>query len=127
MNVLRVLLVEDDPLIGMMVADMLEELGHDVSSIEVTEIAAVIAAARCKPDLMIVDARLGDGSGIFAVEEILRAGFVPHLFMSGNISKVLSLRPDAVVLGKPFSETDLINAIQRARNVTDSPLIATRA
>jgi DNA-binding response OmpR family regulator len=126
MNVLRVLLVEDDPLIGMMVADMLGEMGHDVSSIEVTELAAVIAAGRCKPDLMIVDARLGGGSGVFAVEEILRTGFVPHLFMSGNISKVQSLRPDAVVLGKPFSETDLIKAIQRALEVTDSPLLAIR-
>ena len=61
---------------------------------------------------MIVDARLGDGSGVSAVEEILRTGFVPHLFVSGNISKVRALRPDAVVLQKPFGAAELTRAIQ---------------
>jgi DNA-binding response OmpR family regulator len=126
MNGLRVLLVEDDPLIGMMVADMLGEIGHDVSSIEFTEVAAVMAATLCKPDLMIVDARLGAGSGVVAVETILHSGYVPHLFMSGNISNVLSLRPGAVVLGKPFSLADLISAIQRALDAAGAPLMATR-
>ena len=58
--------------------------------------------------LVIADARLGHGSGVSAIEEILRAGFVPHLFITGNISRVKELRPDAVVLEKPFSETELM-------------------
>jgi DNA-binding response OmpR family regulator len=114
MKALRVLVVEDDAMIADLLAEMLEALGHDVCAIEATEAAAVTAAARYRPDLMIVDARLGTGSGVSAVEEILRTGFVPHLFFSGNISKVKTLRPGAVVLQKPFRQAELTLAIQRA-------------
>ena len=65
-------------LIGMLLADTLGAMGYDVCAIEATETGAVAAAARCEPDLMIVDARLRDGSGVSAVEEILRTGWVPH-------------------------------------------------
>ena len=115
MRTLRILVVEDDPMIGMLIADMLEMMNHEVCAIETSELGAVATAARCKPDLMIVDVRLeGGGSGINAVEEILRTGFVSHFFMSGNIAKVKALRPDAAVLEKPFFEADLVGAIQRA-------------
>ena len=114
MNAIRVLVVEDDALIGMLLAEMLAGMGHDVCAIEATEADAVTAAIRCRPDLMIVDARLGDGSGVRAVEEILRTGSVPHLFVSGDISRVKALRPGSVVLQKPFHETDLARAIQCA-------------
>jgi len=111
---LRILVAEDDSMIGMLLAGMLEGMGYDVCAIEATEADVVTAAAHHRPDLMIVDARLGDGSGVAAVDEILRTGFVPHLFMSGNISRVKALRPDAVVLQKPFGEAELTRAIQRA-------------
>jgi len=114
MQSLNILVVEDDRMIGMLLAEMLKSMGHDVCSIEATESAAVAAATQYRPDLMIVDARLGDGSGVSTVETILRAGFVPHLFTSGNIAKLRALRPDAVVLEKPFREADLAHAIQRA-------------
>jgi two-component system, response regulator PdtaR len=74
----------------------------------------VAAAARCNPDLMIVDARLRDGSGVSAVEDILRTGWVPHVFISGETSTIRALRPTAVVIQKPFRDVDLKRAIQRA-------------
>jgi DNA-binding response OmpR family regulator len=120
MKALRVLLVEDDAMLGTLLAEMLEELGHDVCAIAASEAAAVTAAARHRPDLMIVDARLGAGSGVSAVEEILRTGFVPHLLMSGNISRVQALRPGAVILQKPFQQGDLARAIQRALDAAAS-------
>jgi two-component system, response regulator PdtaR len=124
MKALRVLLVEDDAMIGMLLADVLEEMGHVVCAIEGTQGAAVTAAAHHRPDLMIVDARLGHGSGISAVEQILRARFVPHLFITGNILRVQELRPDAVVLEKPFREAALMHAIQRALDIAAIPLLA---
>jgi hypothetical protein len=66
---------------------------------------------------MIVDARLGAGSGVSAVEEILRIWPVPHFFMSGNVSKVKALKPDTEVLEKPFNEAELARAIQRVLGV----------
>lgn len=111
---LRVLVVEDNGMIGMLLGQMLEEMGHDVCAVEATEAGAVTAALRCRPDLMIVDAWLGDGSGISAVDTICRIGAVPHLFATGDISRVKALRPGAVVLQKPFHEAELARAIQRA-------------
>ena len=111
---LRILLVEDEAVIAALLAEVLAGLGHEVCAIEATEINAVAAADRYRPGLMIVDARLGDGSGVSAVEEILRARFVPHVFISGDVAKVHALRPEAVVLQKPFHEPELVRAIQRA-------------
>jgi CheY-like chemotaxis protein len=118
MEALNILVVEDDAMIGELLAEVIVELGHMVCAIVATEIGAVAAAAWHKPDLMIVDAQLGYGSGIAAVETILRDGPVPHLFVSGNIAKVLALRPWAVALQKPYTEAALLVAMKRALAAT---------
>jgi DNA-binding response OmpR family regulator len=114
MKALRILVVEDDAMIAMLLSDIFAEIGHDVCAIEATKDGAVAAAIRCRPDLMIVDARLGDESGVSAVEEILRKRFVPHVFISGDIAPVRAVMPDAVAIQKPFDESVLVGAIQRA-------------
>ena len=112
---LRILVVEDDALIGMLLGDMLEVMGHEVCAIEATEVGSVAAAARCAPNMMIVDANLQEGSGLSAVDQILRKGFVPHVFVTGDLRGVSKLRPDAVVIAKPFTEATLSQAMARAR------------
>ena len=114
MKALRVLVIEDDALIGLLLAELLAGMGHDVCATAATEAEAVNAAARHRPDLMIVDARLGGGSGVSAVEEILRAGPVAHLFISGDAEKVQTRQPDAVVVRKPFRKAELARAIDMA-------------
>ena len=114
MRALRVIVMEDEAIVGMFLVDVLVELGHDVCALEFTEDGGVAAARRCKPDLMIVDVHLGEGNGICAVNEITRFGFVPHVFVSGDTLDKQTLSPAAVVLQKPFLEPDLIRAIDRA-------------
>jgi two-component system, response regulator PdtaR len=114
MKTLNILVVEDDETIAELLADVLADMGHVVCAIEATEAGAVAAAARHKPELMIVDVQLGNGSGIAAVESITRSRPVPHVFASGNIGKVLALRPAAVALQKPYTVSDLASAMQRA-------------
>lgn len=121
MRALRVLIVEDEAVIAMLLAEVLAGMGHDVCASEATEARAIAAAVRCRPDLMIVDARLRDGSGVAAVEKILRTGFVPHVFVSGDPSGIQALRPGAVVIQKPYFESDLVRAIQRALDAADAP------
>lgn len=111
---LRVMIVEDDAVVSMLLAEVLAGMGHDVCAIATTESYAVAAAAASKPDMMIVDVRLRGGSGVCAVEEILRTGFVPHVFVSGDISSVWALKPDAVAIQKPYGQSDLAQAIQSA-------------
>ncbi len=119
MKALRVLVVEDNAIIGMLLGEMLTDMGHDVCGVETTEADAVAAAARCKPDLMIVDARLGDGSGVKAIRTILLSGPMPHLFISGTDVEADS--PDAVVLQKPFHERQLVRAIEHVLDSTRAP------
>ena len=114
MKALRVLVVEDDALIAMLLAELLAGMGHDVCASAATEAEAVIAAAHHRPDLMIVDAGLGLGSGVAAVEEIQRAGPLAHVFISGDAGRVRTRQPDAVVVRKPFREAELARAIDLA-------------
>jgi CheY-like chemotaxis protein len=114
MTALRVLIVEDEAVVAMLFADLLVAMGHEVCAIEATEAGAVAAAVRCRPDLMIVDAHLVDGSGASAVAAILRAGFVPHVFVSGDPLRDQPLAFGSVALQKPFREADLVRAIGSA-------------
>ncbi|WP_198374745.1 response regulator [Neoroseomonas rubea] len=112
MTALRILVVEDNAVIGMLLARMLKSMGHDVCAVETSEEDAVAAAMRCSPDLMIVDVILRHGSGIAAVEKVLQTRHVPHIFMSG--APVQPGRRGCVVLQKPFGEADIATAIERA-------------
>jgi CheY-like chemotaxis protein len=116
---LRVLVVEDDAMIGVLLGEMLEDMGYDVCGIEATEADAVAAAARCRPDLMIVDVQLGDGSGVTAIDTIHRVGPVPHVFVSGDIAKLRALKPDSIAIQKPYRESELALVIRKALG-TDS-------
>ena len=120
----RILVVEDNHLIGLLLGEMLEELGHIVCGITATEQDAVAAAAEHNPDLIIADARLGQGSGLSAVATILQRTYVPHIFMSGDLLSLRALRPDAIILRKPFQRQDLIYGIDRALN---TPAVQTGA
>src|SRR4029077_18349235 len=114
MKAFRVLVVEDDALIAMLLAELLAGMGHDVCASAATEAEAVIAATRYGPDLMIVDAGLGRGSGVAAVEEILRTGPLAQVFISGDAERVRLRKPGAVVVRKPFREAELARAIDLA-------------
>ena len=114
MKALRTLVVEDDAMIGGLLAETLEGLGHAVCAVETNVAKAVAAASHWRPDLMIVDVGLGEASGIAAVKEILRSGFVPHVFVTGNALRGMPLGPDTVLIQKPFRVSDLEQAIQRA-------------
>jgi DNA-binding response OmpR family regulator len=110
--------MEDEAMIAMLLAEVLRELGHEVCATEATEAGAIAAAARHKPDLMIVDEELRQGSGISAVERITRSGFIPHVFVTGNSLRDRSLSPSAVAVQKPFTISELTWAIKRALAVT---------
>jgi len=106
----QILIVEDDTLIGTLLATMLENMDLHVCAVVTTQHGAVEAALRLRPDLMLVDARLGAGSGIAAMEEIERYGPILHIFMSGE--RLPAGRKGAPMLMKPFSRQQLSGAIR---------------
>jgi two-component system, response regulator PdtaR len=119
MTALSVLVVEDDAMIGLLLADMLEEMGYHVCGIAATEEDAVASAARCRPGLMIVDQELREGTGVSAVKRILLNGSIPCIFMSGAPDHLAGRSPS--VLQKPFVEADLARAIRHLVGSTDAP------
>ena len=114
MKRLSILVVEDDGMVAFLLGEILDGLGYAVCGIESTEAGALAAARRCKPDLMIVDENLGRESGLAVVDAVLQDGPMPHVFVSGDTSRIRRLKPLAVVLEKPYFEGDLEQAIWRA-------------
>ena len=116
----RVLILEDECIIAMLLAKVLTDMGHGVAGIVGSVAGALAAVERSRPDLMIVDARLRDGSGVLAVSEIILSGFVPHIFVSGDDCRTLALRPGSAALEKPYRDTELAEAIQRVLTAVSS-------
>ena len=114
MKPLRILVMEDDAVVAAALGELLEMQGHSVCAIVATESDAVAAAVRFRPDMMIVDAQLREGSGIGAVDRIQGGRPVAHVFVCGNALRIRTLRPCATVIQKPYFEQDLTRAIQRA-------------
>ena len=114
MKPLRVLIAEDDAIIGFFLAELITAIGYEICAVVDSEADAVSAAAQYRPDLMVFDARLGEGSGIAAVAEILRGDAIPYLFITGEKPSDLDLAADVIVLQKPFLELDLAHAMRRA-------------
>jgi CheY-like chemotaxis protein len=109
---LRILVAEDNALIGMLLADMLAALGHDVCAVEATELGTVASAMRYRPDLVIADGSLRGGSGVTAVEAILQCHNIAYIFVTGDNAAIRLRMPEAVILAKPFNEAGLEAAIR---------------
>jgi CheY-like chemotaxis protein len=114
MTPLRVMIVEDNAMIAMVLAEILEEMGHDICSIAVSETDAVAEALRLRPELIIADLRLRHGAGVSVIDKTCRIVPTAHIFISGDLAGIRAFRPNAVTLQKPFREPDLIRAIDPA-------------
>ncbi|MCW2286724.1 CheY-like chemotaxis protein [Rhodoblastus acidophilus] len=114
MKNLRVMIIEDDNALASALAELIEILGHEVVAMEACESGAIASATLAKPDLMIVDAHLVSGSGVAAVDAITRVGPVPHFFITGDMRSLRTLKPEAIILQKPYFDSDLIRAIALA-------------
>ena len=69
---LRILVVEDEAIIALELEAMLEDLGHEVLAIARTEAEAVRLSQSKRPELVLMDVRLGrNGDGINAARAIL--------------------------------------------------------
>ncbi len=115
----RVLIIEDEPLIAMDLSNMVEGLGHDVISVARTRSEAVEAVSGLRPDLILADVRLADGSsGIDAVDDILGAAQddIPVIFITAYPQRLLTgeRREPAFVITKPFDERKLRVLIDQA-------------
>jgi CheY-like chemotaxis protein len=115
---LRVLLVEDEILVALLLEDMLAELGHTVVGPVARLDKALEMAKQEAVDLAILDVRIS-GQEVYPVAETLTARGIPFIFSTGYGIRGLRLpyrgRP---VLQKPFRRHDLQEALVEACRAT---------
>ena len=109
----RVLIIEDEPLIALDIQTLVEELGHEVTTVARTHEEAVRAVIKRRPGLILSDIQLADGSsGLEAVSEILGSQEVPVIFITAFPELFLTGQaPEpAFLITKPFT-ADLVKAV----------------
>jgi CheY-like chemotaxis protein len=109
---LKVLVVEDEALVSMLVEDMLTDLGGraDDQAAEIEE--ALRLANSADIDAALLDVNLG-GRPIFPVADALKARGVPFAFASGyGEAGLTDDHRGATVLQKPFREADLRRVLE---------------
>ena len=107
----RILIVEDEYLIRMLLEDMLADLGYQIAAAVGTIKEASELAATAAFDLAILDVNL-DGKEVFPVAEILAKRNLPFVFVTGYGENSL---PDPFrgrpALQKPFQAEQLKSAL----------------
>ena len=112
-----VLIIEDEPLISMQLEDLVRSLGHEVCGMAATRTQAQQIVADTTPGLVLADIQLADGSsGLDAVDDILKIGSVPVIFITAYPERLLTGdRPEPTYLvTKPFQESTVRAAISQA-------------
>ncbi|MBS2962694.1 response regulator [Actinocrinis puniceicyclus] len=114
----RVVIAEDEALIRMDLAEMLQEEGYDVVGQAGNGEDAVKLATEHRPDLVILDVKMPVLDGISAAERIGAEKIAPVLMLTAFSQRELVERArDAgamAYLVKPFSKADLVPAIEMA-------------
>lgn len=110
---LRILVVEDEPLVAMMIEDMLAEMGHVIARVASRLEDGLDAAAGGEFDAAVLDVNLG-GESSFEIAERLRDRAIPFVFATGYGSAgVLDRFSGTPVLHKPFRDDELARALER--------------
>src|ERR1700680_4368709 len=98
----RILVVEDEMLVVMMIEDMLAELGCESVAVAATVDQAVALIGARIFDVAMLDMNLSGNSSL-AVAELLSARGIPFVFSTGNASRdIWDGFGDRAVLRKPF-------------------------
>lgn len=106
-----ILIVEDEPLIAMMLEDFLDSLGHKVVGTAETVADAMARIDEGGFDIAIMDVHLKNGEPIWPVADRLAAQGLPFIFATGgHIEPPPAEHAGAPVLSKPYT----IDAIEPA-------------
>ncbi|HEY1962614.1 MAG TPA: response regulator [Rhizomicrobium sp.] len=115
----RVLLAEDEALVGMLVREILEEMGCMVTG-PIADLHDAQQIAKDGPfDAAILDINLG-GAFAYPVAEALQARGVPFIFLTGYAKDIIHERfTGAPILRKPIEREALETALHTA--LADTP------
>lgn len=116
------LIIEDHSVIALTIEDELRLCGYGSADIASSQDEAIQMAEEKCPDLITVDERLTNGSGVEAIRHICRDRAIPVVFITAVPIEVSLTLPDAVIVEKPFStrllSTAILHAVKGARLYT---------
>lgn len=117
---LRILVVEDEAAISLLLEDMLLDFGCEVIGPAARLSAALEAVSRESVDIAILDVNVA-GEPIYPVAEALVARNIPFVFSTGYGSAgIKDAFRDRPVLQKPFAQHDLKQKLLAARQSATS-------
>jgi PAS domain S-box-containing protein len=125
----RVLIVEDEQLVAVSLAELLRSLGYDVGDVVATAEEAVDRVRSQPPDIVLMDIVLrGRMDGIEAADRIRTELDLPVVFLTGHADRATLERAKAAqpygYVVKPFDDREVHTAIEIAlyKHTMDSAL-----
>jgi DNA-binding LytR/AlgR family response regulator len=117
MDAIKILVVEDEMIIGAKISMQLTALGYEVTAILPRGEEAVLHAQENKPDIVLLDVNLkGKIDGIETATQMQQRGAMPIIYLTANadeatFNRAKSTKPYAFI-SKPFKQLDLQRAIE---------------
>jgi CheY-like chemotaxis protein len=110
-----ILIVEDEPLIAMMLEDFLDSLGHRVVATCDSVEDALAHVDQGGFDVAIIDVQLKDGKSVWPVADKLAEAGTPFVVATGgHVDPPPAAHADAPVLTKPYTIDAIVPAIEEA-------------
>jgi CheY-like chemotaxis protein len=110
-----ILIVEDEPLIAMMLEDFLETLGHDVVATCESVEEAMDRVGAGGFDVAIIDVQLKDGKQVWPVADRLAREGTPFILATGgHVDPPPEQHAAVPILSKPYTIEAIAPAIERA-------------
>lgn len=116
-STIKILIVEDEMLIGAKISMFLTELGYDVTGLLPRAEEAIQNASENPPDIALLDIQLkGSMDGITLAQRLNDEHHIPVIFLTANsddatFQRAKMAKPYAF-LAKPFKKTDLQRALE---------------
>ena len=118
----KILIVEDEVLVGIMLSRKLQEYGYEVGEVIINGEEAVDVAGEERPDVVLMDIALsGNLNGLEAAKQIRRQYGIPIIIFTGYDTEKLAqqtkdIDPVAIV-SKLGDIEDILKALEKA--ITD--------
>lgn len=114
----RILVVDDSPVLRIMLQEMLTALGHEIVGDAETGVEALKVFREKKPELVTLDVSLPDMNGLEVLRKMKQIDASARVLMvTGNDQKSLETQAKSLralgVLHKPFDEGELKSTIER--------------
>ena len=116
---IKILIVEDESLVAMDMADTLARLGYQVLPTAYSYDEAMTILEEHRPDLVVMDIDLGSGKSGIDLAQIIRERYkIPFVFITSHsdratVGRAASTQPNGYLV-KPYTSEDLFASVEVA-------------